>query len=667
MTHDKRLLLLLGLMAYGLLVAECRHHQRDDATMTATEARHRHRHRHESSNRRNYHELDRSSWQKDFEYDGDSEDAMEEDDYEMQSYHDHPRTHHRSTHRSYHGRMFEPRYPPRYHPGHYGTWYDEDSDRRRIPSRYNTKNHRYKLGRSYHRIPYSRNRDTSEDVSEEDYDYERPHRYIESDETDHEWWRNSRRRTPFRKDTMNRINSYRGSRKHHLADRGGDISRIEGSRWADDRRKKSNISDLFHFPKVDKKIEEDEDYEDHGGLEEDDKDEDENDLWKIDDEENEDNEEEEFDSDFYEDKSKSPLKTYEDIIRRLTSDDRTTPKTTVKRDYRNIDSNKHAKHDGFKNFNEARNVSRSVNHSKFTNTSRTAKSVGSTGHKLSKNATDVTIRGNDRQARKIAFDTKTAFDTKIKSLEQDYDEYLNANDNEKEGDLAKTGAEDDSMQADVTTNDYTDDGNNDEDEIPVDTLATSTTTTSTTRTTTTTTTTPKPSIHHHYDYRYRRGYNGSTEAQYNGYQGKDDYPEMSAYSRLKWELLSTRDRVKETRSIMQSHKISQALGAEANRSAIQNMIQVHKEGNCQWPRARLIPVREVYPNPSTTYHPHCVILHRCSDDTGCCTSEALTCVPKHSHPVELFFYVSLAFFRFFYHTIYSFLFPQFLYVSKVIK
>lgn len=458
MTRDRRLLLLLGLlMAYSLFVAECRFHQHDDAAMTTTEARHRHRHRHESLNRRNHHDLDRRSWQKvDYEYEGDSEDPVDEDDYEVQSYYDHPRSHHRSAQRGYHGRTFEPRYPPRYHDGgHRGNWYDEDNDRHRIPSRYNSKNYRYKPGRTYHRPAYSRNRDVSdfEDVSEEDYDYEKPHRYIESGEADkhHEWWRNSRRHTSLRKD-KNRMNGYRGARKHRLEDRGGVIDRSDVSRWTDGWKVTSNISETkYHLTKDDKKIEEDEDYEDHGGLEEDDKDEEEDDIWKnIDDEDNEDNEEEEIDNDFYESKTKSSLKTYEDIIRRLTSDEPTTPKATVKRDYRNIESNKHAKRDGYKNFNEPRNVSRPVNLLRFTNRriaeNSTVKSVGSIGHKLPKNATDVTDGGKNRPERKIAVSTKT------KSLEQDYDEYLNAPDNEKD-DLAKAGAEDDSaMQADVTNN-----------------------------------------------------------------------------------------------------------------------------------------------------------------------------------------------------------------------
>lgn len=98
-----------------------------------------------------------------------------------------------------------------------------------------------------------------------------------------------------------------------------------------------------------------------------------------------------------------------------------------------------------------------------------------------------------------------------------------------------------------------------------------------------------------------------------------------------------------------------ALGAEM-REAIQHAMQVNREGSCQWPRARVIPVRDVYPSPSTTYVPHCAILHRCSDDTGCCRSEALTCVPKHSHRVELFFYVSSAY-----------IFSLFFFYNSVIK
>ncbi|XP_011878456.1 PREDICTED: uncharacterized protein LOC105567851 [Vollenhovia emeryi] len=652
MTRDRRLLLLLGLLiAYGLFVVECRYHQREDAT--TTEAKHRHRHRHESSNRRGHHELDRKSWQEvDYEYDGDSEDPIDEDDYEARSYYDYPRSpHHRSAQKSYHSRMFEPRYPSRYHNGGYGSgWYDEDNDRRRISPRYNTRNHRYRPGRTYYRPAYSRNRDVSDydDDTEENYDYEWPQRYGNG-ETDkhHERWRDSRRHTPpSRRDWRSKMNSYYGARRHRLEDREG-VDRVDVTKRTDDWRRRSNSSDAkYHFAKDDRKTEEDEDYEDHGGLEEDDKDEDEDDIWKdIADDRNEDNGKDELDNDFYKSETKPPLKTYDEIIRRLTSDDPTTPKTTVKRDYRNTETNKHVKRDGYKNFKyEPRNVSRPLDllnaphaastTSNYSVNKRTAENstVKSTGHKPSRNTVGEAVKGHDRQEGKIA-DTQT----KTKSLEQDYDEYLNSPDNEKEDDLVKAGIEDDStMQADVNNTDYSDDDNGDEDEG--DTFTTSSTTTTTT---TTTTMRPKPS-QSQLDYKDPRAYDSSTGAQYNGYQAKNDYPPMSAHSIHKWQSLGTREGVKETRSNMQQYN-KNGKSDERIREALQHALKVNKEGSCRWPRARVISVRDVYPSPSTTYIPHCAILHRCSDDTGCCKSEAFTCVPKHplgSHRVELSFYTT---------------------------
>jgi len=236
------------------------------------------------------------------------------------------------------------------------------------------------------------------------------------------------------------------------------------TRWTDDWKKRSNFSDSkYHFSKEknDRKTEEDEDYEDHGGLEEDDKDEDEDDIWKdIDNERNkeEDNKEEKLDNNFYKNETKSSLKTYDDIIRRLTSDDPTTPKTTVKRDNRNIESNKHVKRDGYKNFKyEPKNVSGStelftnaphaVNTTNYFVNKRTTENstFKSVGHKPSKNMVGRIVNGHDLQEGKTV-----ATQAKTKSLEQDY-EYLNNPDNEKEEDLVKAKLEDDSvMQADVT-------------------------------------------------------------------------------------------------------------------------------------------------------------------------------------------------------------------------
>jgi len=249
------------------------------------------------------------------------------------------------------------------------------------------------------------------------------------------------------------MNSYHGTKRHRLEDREDITDRGDVTKWTDDWKRKLNSSDSkynFAKKKDEQKAEEDEDYEDHGGLEEDDKDEDADDIWKDINERNEDNGEEEFDNDFYKNGTKPLLKTYDDIIKRLTFDDPTTPKTTVKRDYRNIESSKHVKREGYKNLKyESRNVSKSVEF--FTNAPNATSNyfvnstVKSVGHKSSKNTISRMVKGHDRQ------ETKTDPQAKTKSLEQDYDEYLNNPDNEKEDDLVKTGVEDDSaMQADVT-------------------------------------------------------------------------------------------------------------------------------------------------------------------------------------------------------------------------
>ncbi|XP_023248510.1 uncharacterized protein LOC106640542 [Copidosoma floridanum] len=183
---------------------------------------------------------------------------------------------------------------------------------------------------------------------------------------------------------------------------------------------------------------------------------------------------------------------------------------------------------------------------------------------------------------------------------------------------------------------------------PSTTVAPSSTTTSTTSTsprtttTTTTTTSTKTSITPRPGGSSRKespAYEAaSTGSQYNGYQAKNDYPAMSAHSALKWQYLGTRESVTETRNNMpQFSKTGKSAEMHAAHS---HALHVAKEGSCQWPRAKVVPVREVYPNSTATYIPHCAIVHRCSDDTGCCRSETLTCEAKQTHNVELYFYVT---------------------------
>lgn len=624
---------LILLMAYGLLVVEARHRPREDL---ASEARHRHRHRHESSNgRRNRHDLvdGRASWSQELEYEDDSLGEDEEDDYEAGPYYErsYPRT---SRIIGPHGRMLESRFTAKYRRGggYRGTagWYDEDEERRRAPPRHPSRGYRPRSDRTHRRLGYSRSREDEYEEYEDEFDYEKGSRGYENN-GHRAWWKNGRKyrissRHDWRPD----------ARKRHRADD------LEGSRRYDNNFRRSNSSDYRYFVRTDRrKVDSPEDYDYRvDGYEETDKEDEEDETWREEDEDqNEDDEE--FDNDFYKSDKNPPLKTYDDIIRRLTSNDPTTVRTTVRRDYRNIEPEKHAKRDAYENFKyEPKNLSRSQLHDrefKFASSSYvgsdrrsikkavenpSSKLLNSLGdHKLTKNVSNVV----DRPEKKIVSKMDDG-QARTKSLEQDYDEYVNA----------PVGAEEDSaMQADVTNTDYAED--EDEDETPATTTS-STTTTRTTTTSTTSTTTPKPVVAQNYDYRESKGYEGGTGPQYNGYQSKNDYPPMSAHSAHKWQTLGTREGVKETRSNMQQYNKN---GKTAEiREALQHAIKVSREGSCQWPRPRVIPVRDVYPSPSTTYIPHCAILHRCSDDTGCCRSEALTCVPKHSHRVELSFYTT---------------------------
>lgn len=85
---------------------------------------------------------------------------------------------------------------------------------------------------------------------------------------------------------------------------------------------------------------------------------------------------------------------------------------------------------------------------------------------------------------------------------------------------------------------------------------------------------------------------------------------------------------------------SNSLTDTSIREAINHALKVSREGSCKTPRPRLVRVQDFYPHPGKTYVPHCTILHQCSDDTGCCRHDVLTCSPKTTQRVELYFYVS---------------------------
>ncbi|XP_017134466.1 uncharacterized protein LOC108150707 isoform X2 [Drosophila elegans] len=67
-----------------------------------------------------------------------------------------------------------------------------------------------------------------------------------------------------------------------------------------------------------------------------------------------------------------------------------------------------------------------------------------------------------------------------------------------------------------------------------------------------------------------------------------------------------------------------------------HMNQVLKEATCRVPQKRCQLVQQ---DPSKIYTPHCTILHRCSEDSGCCPSRSQICAAKSIHNVELHFFV----------------------------
>ncbi|XP_054741568.1 uncharacterized protein LOC129246880 [Anastrepha obliqua] len=98
----------------------------------------------------------------------------------------------------------------------------------------------------------------------------------------------------------------------------------------------------------------------------------------------------------------------------------------------------------------------------------------------------------------------------------------------------------------------------------------------------------------------------------------------------KQEELGTLAAVQESRrSHVNIHKHEKALASE-------HVKQILKEAACRVPQRH---VERIQRDPSKMYMPHCTVLHRCTDETGCCRSERQTCAPKRTKNVELYFYV----------------------------
>lgn len=81
------------------------------------------------------------------------------------------------------------------------------------------------------------------------------------------------------------------------------------------------------------------------------------------------------------------------------------------------------------------------------------------------------------------------------------------------------------------------------------------------------------------------------------------------------------------------------------RAVVAHTVRVNSEGRCKKPLPKVIPVQSEHPDVSKTYIPHCTILHRCAEDTGCCNNYGTRCAPKKLKLVHLYFYVSICMFK----------------------
>ncbi|XP_034247223.1 uncharacterized protein LOC117648673 [Thrips palmi] len=120
-------------------------------------------------------------------------------------------------------------------------------------------------------------------------------------------------------------------------------------------------------------------------------------------------------------------------------------------------------------------------------------------------------------------------------------------------------------------------------------------------------------------------------------QALSDSPPMS-YSEHKWNSYGTRENLQNTRRNGLKPEAQTSL-RQAN-EATEHILKMASNGSCKVPAPVVVNVGSLYPDPSKEYIPHCTILHRCTDATGCCRSSKYTCKAKRSVRIELAFYTT---------------------------
>lgn len=110
----------------------------------------------------------------------------------------------------------------------------------------------------------------------------------------------------------------------------------------------------------------------------------------------------------------------------------------------------------------------------------------------------------------------------------------------------------------------------------------------------------------------------------------------SSLTDYKWEHYGSRDRVEKSRN-MQMGQLRNTVENAAD-AAVSHYLKVQAAGKCRVPIPKVLPVHSEHPSHGKTYIPHCTILHRCSEDSGCCQTQGTRCGPKSQTIVELYFY-----------------------------
>ncbi|XP_076312321.1 uncharacterized protein LOC143225948 isoform X1 [Tachypleus tridentatus] len=74
------------------------------------------------------------------------------------------------------------------------------------------------------------------------------------------------------------------------------------------------------------------------------------------------------------------------------------------------------------------------------------------------------------------------------------------------------------------------------------------------------------------------------------------------------------------------------------RQANEHFLHIRQKALCQTPRPLVVDTKDYYPDPTKKYLPRCTILHRCTEDSGCCDNDRMKCGPRKVQEVTLYFY-----------------------------